>query len=309
MSPRCVGRYLIDMPDRALSAGRAHICGIEFVAEPMTRDEYSQSLDERAAALRSIVNQFIYADDEAGSKDTRYFMSRGNPHDRRDPTRVIDAYKWHKGYRIMLKVQGRDDMKGMADDAFDNDIGEKTQRVFSLLSRVCGRPDDEIVTTPGVCFPGGFLACEASGPERIETRFTLEDRPDVTFSLTTDSGIGKTNSFLTRGSVIESRLRNTSGGRTLRRGSIDLSDGLKAEEWLTTGLMPLKVQGHIFELECNPIPTGAGMPFVTLDMHNGDIPANVDWNHPPDRASLAEDEALALWDAVSRTLRPRPDGF
>jgi Tle cognate immunity protein 4 N-terminal domain/Tle cognate immunity protein 4 C-terminal domain len=212
MSPRCVGRYLIDMPDRALSTGRAHIRGIEFVAEPMTRDEYSQSLDERAAALRSIVNQFIYADGEAGSKDTRYFMSRGNPHDRRDPTRVIDAYKWHKGYRIMLKVQGRDDMKGMADDAFDNDIGEKTQRVFSLLSRVCGRPDDEIATTPGVCFPGGFLAGEASGPERIETRFTLEDRPDVSFSLTTDSGIGKTNSFLTRGSVIESRLRNTSGG-------------------------------------------------------------------------------------------------
>ncbi|WP_162244409.1 T6SS immunity protein Tli4 family protein [Burkholderia sp. Leaf177] len=27
------------------------------------------------------------------------------------------------------------------------------------------------------------------------------------------------------------------------------------------------------------------------------------------KASLAENEAIALWDAVSRTLRPRPNGF
>jgi Tle cognate immunity protein 4 C-terminal domain/Tle cognate immunity protein 4 N-terminal domain len=297
------------MPARTVSSGRARLQGIEFVAEPMTRDEYGQGLDERAAALRAIANQFVYADGEAGSTGTRYFISRGKPHDPRDATRVIDAYKWHEGYRIMLKVVGRDDMTGMADDSFHDDIGEKAQRVFALLSRVRGRPDDEIPTTPGVCFPGGFLAGEASGPERIETRFTLEDQLDVTFSLTTDSEIRKTDTFLQRGSDIESGLKATSGGRTLRRGAIDLPDGLRAEEWLTTGLMPLKVLGHIFELECNPVTSGAGMPLVTLDMHNGGIPANIDWSRPPERASLAEDEALALWDAISRTLRRRPNGF
>ena len=30
---------------------------------------------------------------------------------------------------------------------------------------------------------------------------------------------------------------------------------------------------------------------------------------PPQKASLTEGEAVALWDAVSRTLRPRPNAF
>jgi hypothetical protein len=296
------------MPARTLSSGRAQLHGIDFLAEPMTHDEYRRGLDDRAAALHSIVNQFVYADGEAGSEGTRYFISRGKPRNPRDTTRVIEAYKWHNGYRIALKVEGRDDMSGMADDAFHDDIGEKVQRVFALLGSTHGRADDEIPDTPGACFPGGFLAGEACGPERIETRFVLEDQPDVSFSLTTDSGIGKTKTLLERGGDIESRLKDTSGGRTLRRDPVDLPDGLKAQEWLTTGLMPLKVRGHIFELECDPVSGGIDRPFLTLDMHNGGIPANIDWNHPPERASLTEDEALALWDAVSRTLRLRPNG-
>ncbi len=222
LSPRCVGRYLIDLPARTQSSGRARLHGIEFLAEPMTHDEYRRGLDQRAAALHSIVNQFVYADCEAGSEGTRYFISRGKPRDPRDATRVIEAYKWHDGYRLALKVEGRDGMIGMADNSLHDDIAEKVQRVFSLLGSARGRADDEIPDTPGVCFPGGFLAGEASGPERIETRFILEEQPDVSFSLTTDSGIGKTETLLERGGDIESRLKDTSGGRTLRRGSIDL---------------------------------------------------------------------------------------
>jgi hypothetical protein len=62
-------------------------------------------------------------------------------------------------------------------------------------------------------------------------------------------------------------------------------------------------------LEANSKIGSAQTPLVILSMDNGGLPPESDGNRSLSQASLTEDEAVALWDAVSRTLRPRPNGF
>lgn len=60
-------------------------------------------------------------------------------------------------------------------------------------------------------------------------------------------------------------------------------------------------------LEGNSEIGSPATPLLTLDMDTGSE-SNV-LGEKIDKTSLSEAEAVALWDAVSRTLRPRPNGF
>ncbi|MNR57197.1 hypothetical protein D3C85_1779230 [compost metagenome] len=83
--------------------------------------------------------------------------------------------------------------------------------------------------------------------------------------------------------------------------------GVDAEEWLLAGPRPTtEVHGHLFSLEGNALENDVLAPFVGLDMETA-VPLPDD--RGLERASLTDAEALAVWDAISRTLRPRPNGF
>lgn len=98
-------------------------------------------------------------------------------------------------------------------------------------------------------------------------------------------------------------------GHTIRKGSVNLPGIQQAEEWLSDGLTSAKVQGHYFVLEANSRIGSASTPLVSLNMENGGRLPEIDGDRKVTHASLTEGEAIALWDAVSRSLRPRPNGF
>ncbi|WP_224788927.1 T6SS immunity protein Tli4 family protein [Pandoraea terrae] len=54
--------------------------------------------------------------------------------------------------------------------------------------------------------------------------------------------------------------------------------------------------------------SGVGSPYLLLDFRNG-YPNYLAESDSIKQASLTEGEAVALWDVISRTLRPRPHGF
>lgn len=84
---------------------------------------------------------------------------------------------------------------------------------------------------------------------------------------------------------------------------------MNAEEWLLQGTTFFKVQGIVFSMEANSLDNKERKPVVTLDLETGAPSALTDDSATIDKASLTEDEALGLWDIVSRTLRPRPNAF
>jgi hypothetical protein len=314
MKTRCMGRYLIDMPGEAVESGYAKIQGVSIDAKAMTEDAWRQEVAQREATLTATKSRdahpFLYAAGTARGEYTYYFIHRGTIYD--DPaTRHIEGYKWDGGYRILLTVEtydytNPDRSSDPIVKQFDvkNEVPEKTAVVFSLLEKLRGRSPDDIPTEPGVCFAGGFLPGTASDGQYVREGFGLVSRPDVFFKASVDTAPQGDTSLLQRFQPFHAQIKAT-GGTVIRKGTVDL-DGGKAEELLIAGLTPAELPGHLFSLEINSISSGPETPFLSLDMSNGGLDLDPRDGKKIDKASLTEREALALWDAVSRTIRMRP---
>ncbi|MCP3720898.1 T6SS immunity protein Tli4 family protein [Paraburkholderia sp. CNPSo 3281] len=186
-----------------------------------------------------------------------------------------------------------------------NDVPKKTQLIFDLVKRLRWRSEDDIPAEPGICFLGAFLPGKATDKEDVGTQFVFPNNRDVSIGIGSDSGIRESNTLLQRGAEI-SRDLNAIGGRTVRKGSVKL-EGIDAEEWLLTGKTDLGVQGTKCLLEANSTTSDAQSPLLTLEMNTGS--PNAFMQDRIKAASMSESEAGAVWDIVSRTLRPRPNGF
>jgi hypothetical protein len=318
---RCVGRFLIDIPSDVVPFGKAKVRGVTLNAEPMDEAHYHQTLAETEAELKrtksALGYQFLYDYGAGPIKGSQYFVHLKSIAEPSDSSRTIDAYKWDNGYKIKLSITGFDFTKSTLRDtpsvkkmSTQNDVPEKARLVFDLLGQVRGRPDDDIPSAPGVCFLGGYIPGKANEKEKenISMQFVVRSQPDVSFSVETDSDIQEETSLLQRGDQINAMLKDTDGGRTIRKGYVDLT-GLIAEEWLMAGKSPWGVQGQSFMLEANSKIGSSTTPLVGVDMRNGWPPPEADRNRVSHAASLTENQAIALWDSVSRTLRPRPNGF
>ncbi|WP_087669161.1 T6SS immunity protein Tli4 family protein [Caballeronia humi] len=167
--------------------------------------------------------------------------------------------------------------------------------------------DDDIPTEPGVCFLNGFLPGKATDQENVYAGFVLRDKPDVSFVLQTDSNIREQTTLLQRGTSVNQALKQRDG-RTIRKGHVALA-GMQAEEWLAEGMTTAAIRGHHFGMEANSKTGSAQSPLISLEMDNGGIPPDDDPEHRAVKASLTEGEAVGLWDAISRTLRTRPNAF
>lgn len=316
LKPRCVGRYLIDMPADVLVSGSAKIQGVDVDTQAMSHDAYLQEIAKREGELRAKKSidryPFLYADAEVQGPDTHYFIYRGDVHD--DPgRRFIEAYKWDQGYRIKLRIEGSDFLHPdqMNDSivkmlSVKNDLPEKTRLVFNMIDKMRGRADDEVPLEPGLCFLGGFFPGKAGDQEKAVQQFVLRDKLDVSFDFQSNSGIRNATTLLWRGDQIDGSLKSVDGGRTVRKGAVSLP-GLAAEEWLIAGRTSPKIFGNVFMLEANSTTGGAESPLVVLDLSTGS--PNLFMKGGIQTTSLTESEAIALWDIVSRTLRPRPNGF
>ncbi|WP_454762506.1 T6SS immunity protein Tli4 family protein [Cupriavidus campinensis] len=313
--PRCVGRYLIDMPADAKMSGMAVMQHARVDTQAMPLDAFEKEIAAREAQLKATKSidayPFLYANSPAWDAHSRFLMHRGAP-DNAPNRRIFEGYRWDNGTRISVKATGWDYTNpDRTDDPMVKsmtqvtNVREISNQVFELLTQFRGRADDEIPAEPGFCIPGGLLRGAARAGESVDYTFRLKPLPDVKFSMSTYSDLQEAETLLQRHVQINAALA-LSNGRTVRKGKVVLP-GWHAEEWLMERDMPAtKVRGHVFTLEGNSMTGTPQTPYVDLDMING-VPT---LNHEPlPKASLTEAEALALWDAVSRTLRPRPNGF
>jgi len=316
LKPRCVGRYLIDMPTEVLVSSGAKVLGVAIDSEAMTHDKYLQGIASRQATLRGKNSMdaypLLYADDAVDGSNTHYFISRGNLN--ADPAnRVIEAYKWDHGYRYKLEIEGSDFLHPdqtqdsiVKQIAVKNDVPDKTRLVFDLVKRLRWRSDDEIPAEPGLCILGGFLPGKAGDKEKVLMQFVPVGNRDVSFDFESNSGIRESDTLLQRAGQINAGLTLLSDRRTIRKGKVKLP-GIDAEEWLIVGKTDLGVVGSMFTLEGNSMTGGAQTPLIMLDFQTAS--PNFFMKERFTTSSLNKSEAVALWDTVSRTLRPRPNGF
>ncbi|WP_241484902.1 T6SS immunity protein Tli4 family protein [Caballeronia zhejiangensis] len=323
LKPRCVGRYLIDLPGDVRSAGVVKLQGVIVDFSSKTQEQFEHDMEQLEVELKATKSptgyRYLYEYGKVRNIDhSRYFVSLGSRASPSDAVRFIEAYKWDRGYQIKLNIDAVDflhsedrDQPWLNDLPVKNDVPEKSRRVFDLLEKLEGRRDDVIPTQPGACFVGGFLPGKAvSEDEEIQSFFALPDKPDVGFSIETFGNMKPGDTLLRRikDETVSYALK-AAEGRFLRTGSFDTVGGMKAEESLIAALTvdTPPVHGFRFSLETN-YASGAASPYLLLDM---DVGASNFFTkgEPVTKASLTEGEAIALWDAVSRTLRRRPNAF
>ncbi|MCO5397761.1 T6SS immunity protein Tli4 family protein [Ralstonia soli] len=321
MQPHCVGRYLIDLPANVQAVGSAKLNGVEIESKPQPQRAFELEMRRREAELKSMksllgYSRFLFDQGKVhGAEHTQYFVSLGDPGASSDAKRVIEAYKWDRGYRISLQIEGADwtqsvdkDQSWVKDMGTPNDIPEKLHLAFDLIDRLQGRAEDVIPTEPGACFFGGFFLGKAiSEDEVITSAFALPSKPDVMFDW--KSSIDQSNDTLisrAKTPAVQEPLK-AANGRILRLDSFVSNSGIKADEALASGLTTNEVHGHLFSLEAN-YRGSMNAPRIVLDMTSGYSTFLVEGDAIP-KASLSDPEAVALWDAVSRTLRPRPNAF
>jgi hypothetical protein len=315
MHSHCIGRYLIDLPGELRIKGAISVSGVRITSAEMDFRQFNANLLLRGERLKRTESfdehPFFYKEGNGQSEHTRYFISRRHPGS--DPgARQIEAYKWDRGYEIKLEITGSDytDPDQTNDSLVKqmteiNDVPRKTGIVLDLLNRVRSRPEDEIPSEPGVCFFGGFIVGKSGETENVWATYRPLKNPDALFTVNTDTDIKQETTLLQRSGNMQSALAHFTA-KTLRKGVVDLPN-LPAEEWLMRARTLAGVPGQYLTLEANSSSGKPRAPLVILDLETG-LAETIDEN-PPHNSSLSDDDVLTVWDAVSRSLRARPNGF
>jgi len=331
MTTRCIGRYLIDLPEQFVlnSEAAATIEGIEIKVEPMTKPSFDARFKAYRAKLgatllpmtklpflRAVLplhDQAIGGVFDRGESDANTFRA----------ARTLELWAWKQGFMITGHIKAFDGT--FPEDAEDSyvrnqgsDVPKKLAQLLRYYERVSGRAENEIPKSPGLCIANGFVAGPAIEDEGMAIAFELKGTPDAYFKFSELGDLHETTSLLQRGSQIEKEI-SPSGTVTLRKGALRIHDQ-PYEEWLMHGPTSEKVQGTMFTLHGNETASGPSKPFITWMLYNGFHPLV-----PPDlsleekerrglfksleQASFSAAEAVALWDKVIPTLRPRPGAF
>lgn len=327
---RCVGRYLIDLPESFVlnSESTTEIEGVRVSVHPMEKSMFDQTLEARESLLRreTIIGTYygvktpsLLSSAALSQREGRVFNRSST---RESPVlRTLELMAWRAGYLItmLIETQDRSYAKRIREgDTRKTDTPEKLAHLLSVYERVSGRKDTEIPSAPGLCIPNGFVAGVSREGQETDAVYHLASAPDVWFGFGSSDEIKEDETLFQRTSAVEQAIRE-SGSKTLRKGKRTIH-GQVYEEWLI-GNAPAsdQVRGTDFMLNGNETRTNPEQPFIDLNLNNGRrIPTPELSMEEKDRlglyktlpkATLSETEALTIWDKVSATLRPRPGAF
>ena len=329
MTTRCVGRYLIDLPDAFVlnEISTTKLEDVEILKiKPMHKVDFQLLLEQRDRELKAThmdgepSNPFLKKYEMLPPGDIGKIFNRAYQSGAADVARVLELMAWKDGYLLSATIRAKDSTGTAYENepwakSSPNDVPQKLAHLLDVYNRLQGRKDTEVPSGPGVCFPNGFLRGPATDHEQIDLHYHLSQSKDAYFSFHSLSDLVQETELLDRGPAIEKALKQASG-RTLRKGKVT-GPIPSAQEWLLTrkseesDLMLLD-----FTLEANAKAGSAQTPVLVLDFVSGvEAPGpaltleEVAVRKPLSSKPFNEAESITLWDTVAPTLRPRPGAF
>jgi hypothetical protein len=293
----CVGRFLIDLPPTAHYAGGRS--KYDFRDIETSKDAFApfmQRIDKVEQELRaqkhktepSMIKELIKFD-EKGSRGFIYFTFP----DYGDSLKS-EAFLW-KRTGFIFKGNVSIDRVSVA-----------SGRMKALAQNLRYRAPNEIPEGPGFCIDKGFISDDGEKYESLMVSFQWSDKPDITLSIMmstngdkvdTDTLLSRRPGALSMLGAAASRVQN------LREGQKNLREQL-GEEWLVKAPNAGGHPAHLFAWEGNGKPNSSASPDIRIDFHT----AERDQNGNELSSSLTDKQALALWDQILASLRPRPTG-
>lgn len=309
LTPRCIGRYIIDLPDSFVlpDASLVQINKQNVETKRMYLPAFEQRIRLREQELRN--KRTISAEDAPFLKQV-YPLPDGMQgiifeHNSSDVSpdvfRHLEAHVYNNGVAFKTIIEAvnpdseRYEKERQSDpDFYRNDVSQKLAELKNLLNRLQGRKENEIPHTTGLCIPDGFIAGNMFGDEDVGLSYESAVNPRLNINFSTNNFIQEERSLLERSAEIKIGLL-LSKTHTLMKGSRKINN-LMAEEWLSSGTGEDAASGHVFRLLVNEKTGSDKTPFLSVGISHGPL---------PDEA-LSENEVIAFWQKITSTLRFRP---
>ena len=311
MKTVCVGRYLIDVPDRSeisLSHERIHGFAIDTMEESET--EFRQRIAQREAEI------------EAHGADARPGLEGGmvEARDLRVPGMVGRTFIFgrSRGYlmegdrRVNLEsvsVETHGHIGGLSFSLSATSTGEDSARqAESLMAQLRLRGEDDIPATPGFCIWRAVFVepLPSHKNEQVAMHLSMPDHPDLVLTLLSVAGGRPGPGLLARSALADA---NASADEMLRvtklRSEQRNINSLDGEEMVERIREFNFTTSYTLSWETRGAESDVSLPFLSLQAQAG---INVRPSSPPPGSSLHEDAVLVLWDSIASSLRLRKGG-
>lgn len=317
-------------------------------AQPMSLAQFRMALDKRRSELTTTTTDLekkplLVNTIPLNGKDGVIFdRARNSASGLAD--RSYELWRFENGYTVRLITNHWD-----ASKLNSNNLGTETnspkvmQELMSFSKKIRGRQNTDIPKIAGTCFMNGFMAGPTVAHESPELSFHLNGFEDVTITIVTDNrytpdvttydlideetkfgeSIAKDKNGKFR--IIRANMLKTKNNIELKEVIMELPTD---ESYLDDKNNEHYVQGNLFIAE-NYYTDKMNLPYIKVTLSNGqrshinsiqnDSPlplsqtisnvSSVKKKADLTKASLSEAQAIALWDAITATLRIRPDSI
>ncbi|NVM76183.1 hypothetical protein FHW83_001978 [Duganella sp. SG902] len=299
MKTVCVGRFLMDVPEKAMVSYRgATVDGFdisswvetdeEFLARNTTqevklRSEKNEKGQVSLEQVREIKSEYLHGRLFVFNRQWLPSFSNGV----KEIEEVITTSAFVRAREVTYKFYSK-----LQDDAGILEL-EK------LLGQLRWRGEEELPSQPGFCFDRALLVDPLSADvSEITGIFVgLKDPPDLAIALNTFSAANENKPLLQRDAENDIKQAYLNRFHTLREGPRALA-GVPGEELLERVDEPNGSVLHGFMWESLRKKNDPARPLMVLELDTGKGQPG-----KPVNSSLSDTEVLALWDKMSNSLR------
>jgi hypothetical protein len=302
--PICFGRFVLDVPATAI-----------VVFGRMTVDfEVWHFPDEAHMVDKHIAKQMLKLDEE------KFLNRRMNTPGSLYGKTVEDGVRGQKtfvgaradSYRISSYVPVGGDLYVFETNSISNteEVKKEIAEVGVIAHRLRARADTEIPTEPGICLEGGFIDFNPIY-ENISIGVRLAEFPDVHLSISTLKNRYEPDEY----AKLEVRLQSAERDaiqegkgelykriKFFRRAPRQMGDWIGEEALARMPAEKGSFSSHQFQFYAMGAANDILRPVADVQLDTG-VAGNSTKAKPP---SVSDEEAVALWDRLTGSIRARP---
>ena len=306
----CLGRYTFNYP-KALTQELSSVINIDDMtieSQFLYPPAFKQRIELREDELKS---QRVVDNSDAPFLKEVIKLNNGVIFDSNENSttpdfgRILEGHIYIDRIAFIIKTEIRDvsspKYKNMQirDQKYNIPITDKPQKLAamrSLISRLHGRPKNEIPTEKGICIPYGFI--QDDGRDHKFKLSMLFKNSQFAWAIVMDNLLGsEEESLLERSSEIKPVMRQL-GASTLKKGQVQYNT-IQGEEWLVSGEEDGDKK-YRFQYNANEKHVTYLQPLVLILLHNSGILTVKDYT---------DEQMVEIWDRVLQSFKVRPNAY
>lgn len=318
MTPRCIGRYLIDLPASFTASPDSMIISIDespVSYKRIYRPAFEQKIRLREATLKSkktlnpldmpfLKQVYVLPEGMDG-----VIFERNESISVPDVGRVLEAHFYINGVAVEIEMTADNgiadryaERRNLHPEIYDNNVPQRLAELTALLKRISGKKETDIPTEAGLCLPELFIA-DSGGKINQKEDYGIDyispDYPALKFDFDTDNFANSEDTLLERSAEMNITVHEADG-RTLTSGKRTLNE-LYADQWLIEGKINSEgKRGLRFIMNIHENTVTPQTPRISLNFMQSGLGGV---------GALSENEAISSWQTITDTIRLRPGAF